>query len=797
MFKNYFAIALRNFWKQKTYTLLNISGLAIALATATLALLFIQHEFSYDGWIPNENNIYRVYRQWEPGGGTSYTPYLLAETLREEFPEIQSAVYATEYTELMVSTAEEREGMYISMASVDSSFLEVMPLPLKYGDPATALQNPHSMILSDDIAQQLYGDQNPVGEVLRENNETDYLITGVFAAFEGNTHFDVDMVGRDTASFFSTWTGNSPATYVALNPNTDVAALEKKITESINPRLQKELESFGASWDEFPEWKLQPIRDAHLNTVARIGGPFSEGRGDMRHVYIIGVVGLLMLVIASINYMNLATAQAARRAREVGVRKVNGATRSQLIAQFLSEAMLQCLLALPIAILLAELALPVFEQITNRELLLDVAALSRILPLLVAVVLALGALSGSYPAFFLAAYRPTEVLKGKWLRRDRGKMLRQGMVVVQFAGAMVAAVVMTFIYQQVQYMQKQELGFQSEQVMVVRANTQQTYEKIQSLRSQLLQNSHVQAMTATSSLPGTGQPDYALKIGGVEQDKFVNIYFTDNDFAPALDLEVTEGRFLQPSDTTPNTFVVNEAFIKEYNIENPIGHALSFSGGNGESTGTIIGVVKDFNYRSLIREIEPLAFSGAIPQMRGGWTNMAAIRLSTTDLQSTIADVEKFWQQIEPAHPIRYSFLDDDFSQLYADQERLGQTLLWATILTLFVALLGLFGLASYMAEQRTKEIGVRKVLGATVQQITTLLSMDFLKIVLIAGVIATPIAFWLAQQWLTDFAYRTPITALPFLLAIISAVVIAVITVGSRAIGAARANPAESLKSE
>ncbi len=797
MIKNYLSIALRNFRKQKTFSLLNIGGLAIALATATLALVYIQHEFSYDRWIPNQENIYRVYREWNPGRGNTYTPYVLAETLREEFPEIVSAVPVNEGNDLLVSTEEKPEdGIYVKhLALADSTFLKVLPLPLKYGNPANALKNNHSMLISEPLAEQLYGERNPVGEVLRFNDETDYLITGVLAEFAGNTHLDVDLVGRDTSYFYESWTGNNPATYVTLNPNTNVRELERKITEAINPRIQKELEKLGSTWEKFPEWKLQPISDAHLNATAEVGGPFSIKAGGIQRVYIIGLVGLLMLVVASINYMNLATAQAARRAREVGVRKVNGASRQQLVFQFLSEATLQCLVALPIAILLAQLALPVFEHMTNRDLVLGMSELGQITPLLVGVVLLLGILSGSYPAFFLAAYRPTEVLKGKWLRRDKGKLLRQGMVVVQFAGAIVAAVVMTFIYRQVQFMQNQELGFQSEQVMVIKANTQQTYEKIQSLRSQLVQNPKIQAVSATVSVPGSGNPDYMFKVGGVEKDQSVNIYFVDDNYVQALDLQLEEGRFIAPSDTTTQTFVVNEAFVKEYDLKDPVGHSLSLSG--AKVSGTIVGVVKDFHYSSLEQRIQPLVFSGAIPLMRGGWISNVAVRLSTNDLRSTIGEVEKFWKLIEPAHPIRYSFLDDDFAQLYADQQRLGSTLLWATLLTLFVALLGLFGLAAYMAEQRTKEVGVRKVLGATVAQITTLLSTDFLKIVLVAGGIAVPISFWLAQQWLSDYAYRTPISILPFILAIIGAVLTAVVTVGSRAIRAARANPAESLRSE
>ncbi len=792
MLNNYFLVAVRSFKKQKVYSLVNLTGLTLAIAVAILAIIYIRHELSYNQWIPNHENIYQVYRQFEKSHGTAYTPLPLAGVLSTEFPEIKSATRMDDIGEVMVATTDQQKSLYVRHAiGADSSFLQVFPFALNHGDAATALQSPDAALISSSLANTLFGEKNPLGKIIVFNDERDFQVTGVLAPFQSNTHFDVDVVLRDT-TYRDAWTGNSPATYVALEQGANISLLEKKITDNITPRIKAEV---GDSWKRLPDWKLQQLADIHLDQDhAQVGGPFT-GEGNLRTVYIIGIVALLILAIASINYMNLATAQATKRAREVGVRKVNGATNRQLVTQFLTEATLQAFLALPLAMMLAGLVLPAFETIVNRDLIINFTLWKSIIGYLLLIVVTLGILSGSYPAFFLAAYRPTDVLKGQWLRKDKGKILRHGMVVAQFTGAMVAAIVMFFIYQQVNYMQSQELGFQPEQVMVIKTNTNQTYRKLESFKQQSRQHTGIKSISGTTTLPGQNESDYAFKIEGIETDQFVDIYFTDHDYADALNLKMIEGRFLSEADTTTQTFVVNEAFVKEYHIKDPIGYPIKISFSEGQ--GTIVGVVEDFHYHSLEDKIEPLAISGAINALRGGWIGNVAIRLSAQDARSTIQTIEQAWKQIEPAHPMRYTFLDDDFAGLYAEQERLGQTLLYATLLTLLIATLGLFALASYMAELRIKEIGVRKVLGASVRQIVLLMGKDFMKLVLIAGLIAAPIAFWLTGQWLNNFAYQMDITLIPFVLVIVLALAVAFITVGSRAIRAALVNPVDSLKNE
>jgi putative ABC transport system permease protein len=492
--------------------------------------------------------------------------------------------------------------------------------------------------------------------------------------------------------------------------------------------------------------------------------------------------------------MNLSTAQAAQRAKEVGVRKVTGATSKQLITQFLTESILQSLLALPLAALLAFLFLPAFNVVTNRDLALGWAQWSAIGGYLLALVLVLGLVSGSYPAFFLSAYKPTDVLKGKWLRRTQGASLRRFLVVAQFSMAIAVAILMTFIYQQVQYMQNQELGFQAAQVLVIPLHTTDASQRIGAVKSQLMQNPNIASVTYTTSLPGKGMSDYGFQIEGVDKDPSVNIYFTEPDFIKTLDLKMAQGRFFSydhPSDTS-GVFVVNEAFVKKYNIASPIGHRMRFP---NQPYGTIIGVIKDFHYKSLQSAIEPLVLYGNV-KYHGG-ANYAAIRLATKDIRSTVDAVAQAWKKVEPAHPMQYTFLDEDFAGLYDIHTRLGQTLLYATLLTIFIALLGLFGLASFMAEQRVKEIGVRKVLGATVSQIVLLLGKDFLKLVLIAGLVAVPLALWLTHKWLANFAYQIKVSPTPFLLTILLSLLVAALTVSGRAIKAALINPVKSLRSE
>jgi putative ABC transport system permease protein len=795
MLRNYINIALRNIRNNSGYTLLNVTGLAVSLAVAALIILYLKYEKSYDKWLGDDLQVYRVYRQWGTSeGGSAWTPPPLRMALQMQFPEIRHATQLYNQGEALVQVQGTDKSLYVKgSVATDSSFLAVLPLPLRYGDAHTALQKPYSALLSSVLAAKLFGDQDPVGKVLRYNDKTDYRITGVLASFPAPFHLEGEVYLTDPEVYFESWTGNSPATYVSIIPNTNLARLEQKITEGINPYLRKELIQHKVNVDDLPNWRLQPLQDIHLYST-RMGGPF-ESRGDYRSLYILSGVALLILVIACINYMNLATAQAVKRAKEVGVRKVNGAGRPQLIVQFLAEAVLQSAAALPLAAALAILFLPAFNTITDRNLSLTLADWQQISGYWSVLVLILGLVSGSYPAFFLSAYQPVAVLKGNLLRGSRGQGIRQSLVITQFSIAITVAIVMTFIYKQVQFMVNQQLGFQPEQVVVIPVNTAQTGERIEAFKSQVLANMRIREIAYAASLPGTGQSDNGFQIAGIEKNQDVNVYCTSPDYARALGLTISQGRFFsyEHSTDTANAFVVNEAFVREYGLKNPIGHQMKFS--FDKEYGSIIGVVRDFNYQSLQKRIEPLVFNANFK--RHGNVNYAIVRLTSQEMPATLAYLKKQWQQIEPAHPMRYSFLDDNFAKLYDKYTRLGHTMLYATLLTIFIACLGLFGLASFMAEQRTKEIGIRKVLGASEWQLVLLLGKKFLTLVGIASLVAIPLAFWIARQWLADFAYRTSITAVPFLFAAGLALLVAALTVSFRSYRAALANPVKSLRAE
>jgi putative ABC transport system permease protein len=794
MLRNYITIALRNFRKHRVYTLLNISGLAVSLAVATLIMLYVRQEQSYDIWIPNAENIHRVYRQWGGGpGGSAWTPPPLASTMKQLFPEVEAATGLANNGQVLLTT-EQNKSLYTLLAvTTDSSFLKVFPFPLAHGDRHTALDQPYSAVLTDALARKLYGQENPVGKTLRVNDKQDYKITGVLAPYTGKTHLEAEIYYTDPGSYFESWGGNNPETYVALHAQSNTADLEAKVTKVATERLKEEAAKYNVKYGQLPDWKLQPLQAIYLHSDS-MGGPFTI-KGDYRISVVLGTVAIVILLIAGINYMNLATAQAAKRAREVGVRKVTGATRQELVIQFLSESTLQSLACLPMVILLAYLFLPAFNVVTNKNLQLESTQWLAISPYLLVLVLLLGILSGLYPAFFLSSYRPVEVLKGKGLQRDRGQFLRQGLVIVQFAMAITVAIVMSFIYRQVHYMQDQELGFAGEQTLVVPINTPEAVDRIQALKSEMKQNPKIAGITVSSSLPGTWSPDNMFKIAGVEEDQGAYMYWTDPDFCNTLELQMVQGQFFSwqdYTDTTGRSWVVNEAFVRKYNLQNPVGHPIGSSG--QEKLGTIIGVVKDFHFQSLQSNIEPLIL---LPNVKSRGGKYAAIRMASQDIRSTVAFVENFWKRIEPAHPVQYSFLNEDFAKLYDNQTRLGQTLLYATLLTIFIAVLGLFGLASFMAEQRVKEIGVRKVLGASMGQIVLLLGKDFLKLVLIGGLVAVPAALYITNEWLANFAYQIPISIAPFAIAIVLSLLVAALTVSGRAIKAALMNPVKSLRNE
>lgn len=786
MFRNYLNTAFRNLWKSKLYSFINIGGLALGMAVAVLILLYVKNELSYDQWLPAKDQLYRVYRQWENGNGTGWTPDPLAEQMVADFPEVAQAAGLSAAGETMMEYRNNK--IFVEeVAMVDSTFFDVIAFPFRYGRRLYALEAPNAVILSHRVAELFFGPADPVGETLRFNDERDLVVTGVLAPL-GNTHLPYEIYTRYTWQA-PNWNANNRTTYVKLHAQSNIEELEEKLTDRANQFKIAEWKEIGVEPgpNELPLWRLQPVADMHLHS-ADIG--FMGKSGDIKYVYIFGMIAFIVLLIGGINYVNLSTARAAGRAREVGVRKATGARRGQLITQFLTETIVQAFIALLIAVALVELFLPGFNRIVDRELaFLRGDWLPWVLPLVGLTVL-VGLLAGAYPALVMSSFQPVKVLKGL-VRGKGGEAFRRGLVVTQFSMSVVLIIVMLFIYKQINYMMSQDLGFAGDQVLVIPFNSDEGPRKLKGMREAFLNIPGVEEMTIGSRMPGDGYPDWSFEIEGREEMVYPRVLFTEEYYDEVLGLEMIEGRFFSadhPSDTA-NAYVVNEAFIKEYDIEDPLSAKVKFT--HDEEYGRIIGVVRDYHFQGLDRRIRPLLIGTGHDYYRAG------LLLSTNDLSATLTAVERLWQQVEPAHPMRSSFLDEDFAGLYEEYRRFGQALLYATILAILVAILGLFGLATYAAVARTKEIGVRKILGASVQQLSLMLVADFIRWVLLAGLIAVPVGYLLASRWLEDFAYRTELSALPFILAVCFALLIAALTVSFQAVRAAGRNPVEALRYE
>ncbi len=789
MFQNHLKIAFRQLGRNKIFSFVNILGLSLGIAVVILIASFIRHEFNYDSWMDDSERTYRVYRDWGPQSKTVWTPSLLANKLMTEYPEVDVASGLSFHGEQLFEYAGNK--LYIEhTANVDSTFFEVLAIPFLHGDPATALNEPNSMVISDELAEKIFGDENPIGEIIKYRADDDFEITGVLDLKDKNTHIQFDIYTR-FEWYSQNWTGNNRATYVKMKPKASVPNLEEKVTADITELMRKEFlaMNYTPTEEDFADWKLQPLNNIHLESdnFYWVG----DTGGSRRNVNIFLLIGLLVLSVAIINYVNLATARAGQRAKEVGVKKVTGAERSHLTIQFITESVMQAVFAATVALILAELLLPFFNTITNRELTILGGDALLVLTGVLSLALLTGLLAGIYPAFVMSGYRPVKALKANFMKSGDKGMFRKVLVTGQFCITISLVIVMAFIYRQVNFMMDHELGFHPDQVMVVPFNSRQSHYKLENIKSRLENITGVQSVTTASRFPGSFMPDWGVVIEGSTESSSPRVIFCDEDYAETLDLEIVEGRFISPeiAADSVNNFFVNETFVRQNALENPIGTKIKFTADT--VYGQIVGVLKDFNYKGLNQNINPLVMNAAHRRWAAGF------KLSTSNISKTISEIEEVWSQIEPMHPMRYSFLDEDFNKQYSEQERFGETMLYATFLTLFIALLGLFGLTVFSVERRTREIGIRKVLGASVSGVIGLLSKDFLQLAGIAFIIALPVGYYVSNMWLEDFAYRTNLAWWVFIGAGLLIGVVGFLTVGIQSMKAALMNPVNSLRSE
>ncbi|WP_224998672.1 ABC transporter permease [Cesiribacter sp. SM1] len=811
MLKNYVKIAFRSLWRSKAFSAINIFGLAIGIACCLVIMLFVEHELSYDRFHEKADRIVRVVFRGSVQGEQMNEAHVMppvAQALVQDYPEVEQATRLRPmgtpkilYGDKVFSKS--------SFAFADSNFFKVFTLPLLKGDPATALGQPNALVISQSTARNYFGDEDPIGRVLQLKDwKEQFTISGVMADIPANSHFRFDMLAS-MATFPDarnpSWMVSEFYTYLLLPEGYDYKQLEAKLPQVVEKYMGPQLQqSMGISLAQFREAGndlglfLQPLSAIYLHSDLLTS---LEPGGDIRYVYIFAAVAAFMLLIACINFMNLSTAGASKRAREVGVRKVLGSGKGQLVGQFLTESVLLSLLALLLGLLMVELALPVFNELSGKSLGLRLMERPLLIPGLLLFGLFVGVLAGSYPAFFLSSFKPVSVLKGSASSAagapGKGSWsLRSGLVVFQFCISIVLIIGTTVVYQQLQYIQNKKLGYEKDQVLVL-PETWLLGGQAEVFRQQLLQDPRVQYVSTSGYLPAGPSYNNNFMVypdDDVSQQVKTLRYEVDDQYIPALGLELVAGRnfsSLYGSDST--AIILNETAATAFGWgKEALGQTLTTSTNDGRKHHfRVIGVVGDFHFKSLHERISPLV-------MVLGKNNGSVIAKVKTDrVGELIAAVRQKWEALAPAEPFEYSFLDDRFNQTYASEQKAGQILGIFAGLTIFVACLGLFGLATFTAEQRTREIGIRKVLGADVASIVTLLSKDFLKLVLLAAVIAFPIAWLAMQQWLEDFAYRIDLSLWVFIVAGIVAAVVAFLTISYQAVKAATSNPIHNLRNE
>ncbi len=798
MLKNYIKIAFRNLQKNKVFSLINIAGLTIGLAAFWLIALYVADELSFDRYHENADRIYRVvqHAKWDGGKfdltGTS-APF--APAFKNDYPEVQDAVRF----DLEGGGAITYQNKHLQVDDIlftDPSVFTVFTYHFLFGDAKTALTKPQSIIITKTLAAKIFGDPSlALNKTISFDNNFPNVITGVIDDVPANSHFTFSALRSFPENYTEDWGNIHLYTYILLSKEASVKKLEAKLPQFFNKYLKASMGNVDYRME------LQPLTSIHLHSNLSFE---MSANSSMTYIYTFSVVAVLILLIAAINYMNLSTARSSIRIKEIGVRKVTGSSKIQLVWMFLSESVLITLIASVAAILLISLMLPAFKQLTGKELSIWRFGVWDTVLLLSVFSLFTGILSGIYPALFLSGFRTIPALKGQLGGQHGNLFFRKLLVTFQFVITIAMIAGSILIYQQLQYVSKKDLGFNKDQVLTFHINNKEVRNNIAALKQQLLQNPLIESVSSASNPIGNndiGKTAYMLEVNGKMETKprIGDTFMIDEDFIPTLQIKILQGRnFLQEMATDKTqALIVNETLVKDAGLQNPIGKKMTGFGPDEKGKPRIfeiIGVVKDFHIFSLQHKIEPLILQ--LPPVQKEKDNLY-VRINKSGIKEALHYIENTYRKFDAEHPVDYHFLDQNFAKQYQAEQKQGTILLIFTILTILIACLGLFGLVTFMAQQRTKEIGIRKVLGASVAQITTLLSKDFLKLVLLALAIATPLAYFTMQKWLEDFAYRIQIGWWVFVLSGLLAVIIALITIGFQSVKAALANPVKSLRSE
>jgi putative ABC transport system permease protein len=797
MFLNYLKISFRNILKHKGFSFITVFGLAVGLAAFIIIALYVQFELSFDGYHENADRIYRMVREKPTSEATVFTktavtPAPLGPALKEEFPEV--AAYARLFkSQNVLITSGEEHFLEKRFYWADPGIFDIFSLPMIKGNPAAALDDPSAVLMSERTARKYFGDSNPLGKVVNIFGGNDFKVAGVFSDMPANSHFIMDVIVpyktffKITNNDITSWGSNFTYTYFMLREGADAKALESKCPAFLDKYVYQ---YYNVPNHQKNRVSIQPLTSIHLFSHRN---EEIESNNDITNIILFSSLALLFLFIACINYMNLVTARSRKRSREVGIRKVVGAQRRQLIKQFLGESVAMTVLAMIFSVIIVQLTLPVFNQLVERDLSFNPLTSPQLFISLMVLILLVGLLSGSYPALRISGFKPASVLSGTATGGTKGSRFRNVLVLTQFSITIIFLIFTFIVNAQLKFVKNRDMGYGRDQILTMEVQDRDIGRNIQAIKTELKKHTDIMAVSTSFRLPNNIDEHNNADWPGRPADKVFHIYYNmaDYEFVDLFDIQIVEGRNFSrefPSDAN-GAFLVNEAAVKAAQWESPIGQEF-YRWGN--KVGKIVGVMKDFHLHSLHRPIDPL-YIYLDPEQY----SYISIKMKSTDIPATIAYVKGVMKKIVPNCPFEYTFFDEVFARDYYTEQRMSTIFGSFAVLAIIVACLGLLGLASYEAEQRTKEIGIRKVLGASGPKIFLLLSKEFLKWVVLANIIAWPIAYIIIRQWLQEFAYRVNIGFTLFVFAAVLALAIAVLTVSYQSIRAARANPVEALKYE
>jgi putative ABC transport system permease protein len=806
MFKNLIKVAFRNIWKKKLFSLINIIGLSVGIACFFLIIINVRHESSYDKFQKDGDRIYRVaLERIYPEKVIFYAviPYSIGDAMKTDFPEVEKMTRVLFNRGPVVLRYKEKSYEETKIFFVEQNFFEMFSIALIKGNPENIFSTPNSLVLTEDTALKYFGEEDPIGKFLA-TPQGPALVSGVCENIPENSHMEFDFL----VSLNLTGIQNRP-NYVSFSVHTYVMLKEGVPAEEVEAKMPGLVERYaagqiqaqtGLSFKEYVaagngyNYFFQPIRDIHLhsNLEAEI-----KANGNITYVFVLIAIAAFLIIIACVNFMNLATARSASRAREVGIRKIVGSTKGLLIRQFLLESLIMSLISVAVAATWVQLLLPVFNQLTRKQLAIHYLQDPFNIVFLLVIGLFVGMLAGLYPAFVLSSFRPVTILKGRFTTSRSGTRMRNALVVLQFAISIICIAMTILVYRQMDFMQKKDLGFDKENMVVIeRAYTLRN--QGEAFKQELRTMPGVVNATGSGTIfTGRGYYGIMFQARGDPEPKTTRGFNIDEDFINTMGLKIVQGRAFSRQFNETRNVIINESTIEEFGWNDPVGMKIRYLGGEGEPTGeyTIIGVVKDFHYNSLHNPINSFVLLG-LPQDQRVLANLQ-IKIKPENIGETLGAIEQKWKEFNPQEQFSYFFLDSKLEEMYGNEKTSGQIFSIFSLLAIVIACIGLFGLSSYMAELRTKEIGIRKVLGSTASKIVVLLSKDFAKLVGLAFVIATPIAYYAMTRWLQNFAFRSPVHVWIFLLAGIAATLIAQLTISFQALKAANTDPADALRFE